>query len=125
MAVALADRDRLFKSFARAWFKQDMAALYEVVTPEFEWRTAQPGGAAKIIVGGPAILEEMAAMRTRAADIRFTDVVYHHLPDVSFMTFRMIETDPGTGARREHVGIERYAFRDGRIAVKDVFRKPA
>lgn len=125
MTTAMADRDQLFKAFARAWFKRDMASLYEVVTPDFEWRTAQPDGAAKVVIGAEAILEEMAAMRTRAAEIRFTDVVYHHLPDVTLMTFRMVETLPESGGARESVGIERYTFKDGRIAVKDVYRKPA
>ena len=56
---------------------------------------------------------------------RFEDVVYHHAPDASFMTFRLIETDKATGASREECGVERYTFKDGRIAVKDVYRKPA
>jgi hypothetical protein len=29
-----------------------------------------------------------------------------------------------TGAQREQVGIERYSFADGRLATKDVYRKP-
>lgn len=41
------------------------------------------------------------------------------------MTFRLIETDKATGATREEAGIERYTFKDGRIALKDVYRKPA
>jgi hypothetical protein len=55
---------------------------------------------------------------------RFHDVVYHHLPDTTFMTFRVSETARATGAERQQRGIERYTFRDGKIAIKDVYRKP-
>ena len=55
---------------------------------------------------------------------RFHDVVYHHLPDVSFMTFRVSETVRTIGEAREQTGIERYTFKGGRIAIKDVYRKP-
>ena len=54
---------------------------------------------------------------------RFHDVVHHHLPDVSFMTFRVSETVRSTGEHREQRGIERYRFEDGKIAMKDVYRK--
>jgi len=32
-----AERDAIFQAFARALFKRDMNALYEVVTPDFVW----------------------------------------------------------------------------------------
>ena len=40
------------------------------------------------------------------------------------MSFRVSETVRATGAQREQRGIERYTFRDGRVATKDVYRKP-
>ena len=40
-------------------------------------------------------------------------------PDATFMTFRLIETDKTPGIVRAEAGIERYTFRDGRIALKD------
>ena len=40
------------------------------------------------------------------------------------MSFRVSETARATGAEREQRGIERYTFADGRIATKDVYRKP-
>jgi hypothetical protein len=51
-------------------------------------------------------------------------VVYHHAGDISFMTFRVSETLRASGEQREQRGIERYTFRDGRLATKDVYRKP-
>ena len=32
------ERDALFEAFARALFRQDMDALYQVVSPNFVWR---------------------------------------------------------------------------------------
>lgn len=118
-APAPAERDALFKTFGRAWFKRDVDLLFQAVTPDFAWRFGDGGG----IVGRAAVAAEFAAMASRAKQVRFADVVYHHAPAVSFMTFRIIETDPATGAETEDVGVERYSFRDGRIAVKDVYRK--
>jgi hypothetical protein len=40
------------------------------------------------------------------------------------MTFRVSETVRATGEQREQRGIERYSFVDGRLATKDVYRKP-
>jgi hypothetical protein len=54
----------------------------------------------------------------------FFDVIYHQLPDMAFMTFRVSETLRVTGEQREQRGIEAYTFKDGKIASKDVYRKP-
>ena len=77
------------------------------------------------LVGREAVASAFAAMASGGRQVRFADVVYHHAPEASFMTFRIIETDPATGAETEDVGVERYTFRDGRIAVKDVYKKRA
>jgi hypothetical protein len=47
------------------------------------------------------------------------------LAETTFMTFRVSETVAGSGGLREQRGIEHYTFRDGRIATKDVYRKPS
>jgi hypothetical protein len=119
---APAERDALFKTFGRAWFKRDVDLLYQAVTPDFEWRG---GDGAAPIIGREAVAAAFAAMASRPGQLRFADVVYHHAPEASFMTFRIIETDPATGAETEELGVERYTFRDGRIAVKDVYKKRA
>lgn len=119
-----AERDALFKVFGRAWFKRDVDLLFQAVTPDFEWRFADGGGGRTRITGREAVAAEFAAMALGGRKVRFADVVYHHAPEATFMTFRAIETDPATGADTEYVGVERYTFRDGRIAVKDVYRKP-
>ncbi|HEX4894534.1 MAG TPA: nuclear transport factor 2 family protein [Hyphomicrobiaceae bacterium] len=117
-------RDALFKTFGRAWFKRDVDLLYEAVTPDFQWRGLDSSGAVRLISTRDGVAEAFRSMATSPLKVRFEDVAYHHAPDASFMTFRIIETDPATGKSREDVGVERYTFRDGRIAVKDVYRKP-
>lgn len=124
VAPPVADRDALFKVFGRAWFKRDVDLLFQAVTPDFEWRFADGGGGRARITGRDAVAAEFAAMASGDRKVRFADVVYHHAPDATFMTFRIIGTNPATGADTEHAGIERYAFRDGRIALKDVYLKP-
>ena len=51
-------------------------------------------------------------------------MAYHHAPDISFMTFRVSEILRTGGEQREQRGIESYTFKDGRLATKDVYRKP-
>jgi hypothetical protein len=46
------------------------------------------------------------------------------LPTRLFMTFRVSEIMRETGERRVQLGVERCTFRDGKIAAKDVYRKP-
>ncbi|MEM7189552.1 MAG: nuclear transport factor 2 family protein [Pseudomonadota bacterium] len=116
-------RDDLFKKFGRAFFKQDLDAMYDVVTEDFTW---------SILVGDtPRHLNTRAQVaaffderRGQQKDVRFEDVVFHHAPEATFMTYRVTGADAATGERFERVGVERYTFRDGRIAVKDVYSRP-
>ena len=116
-------RDELFKAFGRAFFRQDLDAMYEVVTEDFTY---------SILVG-----DQPRAMNTRAqveaffeerngtqSSVRFNDVVFHHAPEATFMTSRVTGTDVASGEDFERVGVERYTFVDGRIAEKDVYFRP-
>jgi len=124
MHPTAAERDALFEAFARALFRQDMDALYQVVSPAFIWRYHDGVSAERVLEGREAILKHLAERKAFYSASRFDDVVYHHLPEISFMTFRVSETVRATGEAREQRGIERYTFEGGRIATKDVYRKP-
>ena len=124
MTPTAAERDRLFQAFARALFKNDMDALYEVVTPNFVWRYHDGISTERVLTGRDAIKKHIEERKAFFASSRFHDVAYHHLPDISFMTFRVSETVRATGEQREQQGIERYSFEDGKLATKDVYRKP-
>ena len=124
MSLPAEDRDALFKAFGRAFFKRDVDALYETVTDDFVWLTLDQDGKAKAVAGREAVAEQLNRRSPTLENIRFEDVVYHHAADASFMTFRLTATNKDTGAPYEDIGVERYTFRDGRIAVKDVYKKP-
>lgn len=124
-APAITERDALFKSFGRAWFKRDVDLMYQVVTPDFEWRSNDGSGKVRRILGKGDVAAALASTGGDGVQRRFEDVCYHHAPDATFMTFRLIETDTTTGAVREEHGVERYTFKDGRICLKDVYRKSA
>jgi len=125
MSPTAAERDQLFKTFGRAWFKRDADLLYQAVVPDFVWQSNDGDGKVRRISGREAVAAALTATAGGTVQRRFEDVVYHHAPDASFMTFRLIESDKATGAQREEWGVERYTFKDGRIALKDVYRKPA
>ena len=78
----------------------------------------------KSLLGRAQILDHLDAQKELFSAQRFEDVVYHHCPELSFMTCRIDETLRATGEKREQHGIELYRFRDGRLALKDVYRKP-
>lgn len=122
---AFTEREELFKAFGRAFFKKDVEALYRVVTPDFQWRGQEEAGAPRLLASPEAIRAHFERQRAQNIEQRFHDVVYRHLPDVSFMTFRLTETHRSSGTVSGHAGVEVYTFRDGRIALKDVYRKPA
>ena len=117
-------RDQLFKAFGRAFFKRDVALLYETVTPDFVWLSSDARGMVARIQGREAVAAKLMAPGP-IEGTRFHDVVYHHAPEATFMTFRLTGTDRASGRPVEEIGVERYTFREGRIAVKDVYRKPA
>lgn len=124
MVPSVAERDALFQAFARALFKGDMGALYQVVSPDFLWSFHDGLTVTKSLGSAEAIAAHIAEQKTLFSAQRFHDVVYHHLPDRTFMTFRVSETVRATGETREQIGVEQYMFANGRIATKDVYRKP-
>lgn len=124
MTPTAAERDALFQAFARALFKNDMDALYEVVTPNFVWRYHDGISTERVLTGRDAIRNHIEERKAFFASSRFHDVAYHHLDDISFMTFRVSETVRASGEQREQQGIERYSFENGKLATKDVYRKP-
>ena len=117
-------RDAIFRAFGRAFFKQDLDAMYEVVTPDFTW-TLVAAGSLRTLDTRENVAAFFAERKTQVENVRFADVVYHHAPEASFMTFKMTGIDKLTGKPFASVGVERYTFRDGRLAVKDVYVRPA
>jgi ketosteroid isomerase-like protein len=123
MVPSETERDTLFKHFGRAFFKQDLDAMYAVVTADFTY---------SIVVNDVSRLmctrDQVAAFFIERNDaqqnVRFEDVVFHHADEATFMTYRVTGTDLVTNESFERVGVERYTFKDGRIAEKDVYSRP-
>ncbi|MEZ5855085.1 MAG: nuclear transport factor 2 family protein [Hyphomicrobiaceae bacterium] len=124
-APAIAERDALFKTFGRAWFRRDVDLLYQAVTPDFVWASLDADGEPTLITGRDAVAAALTAPVDANIQRRFEDVVYHHAAEATFMTFRLVETDTESGIVQEETGIERYTFKNGRINLKDVYRKPS
>jgi ketosteroid isomerase-like protein len=124
VAPSPAERDELLRGFARALFKGDIDALYRVVTPDFLWSFHDGGAVTKSLAGAAAICAHLSEQKSLFSAQRFHEVVYHHAGDMTFMTFRLSETVRDSGEQREQRGIESYTFADGKLATKDVYRKP-
>jgi ketosteroid isomerase-like protein len=124
MTPTFEQRDELLKGFAKALFRRDLDALYAVVTPDFLWSFHDGVSVTKALVGRAQIIAHLDAQKELFSAQRFGEVVYHHGPDLSFMTCRIDETLRSTGETRAQRGIELYRFRDGKLALKDVYRKP-
>lgn len=117
-------RDATFKTFGRAFFKQDLDLMYEVVADDFTW-TVQDGDAVRILDSRDKIAAFFESRKGKFEGVRFEDVVFHHAPDATFMTYRMSGTEVASGERFARVGVERYTFRDGKLTAKDVYSRPA
>lgn len=118
-----AERDLLFKQFGRAFFKQDLDALYDVVTEDFTYSIVV-NDVTRVMSSRDQVAAFFAERNATQKDVRFEDVVFHHAQDATFMTYRVTGTDLTNNERFERVGVERYTFENGRIAEKDVFSRP-
>ena len=117
-------RDAIFKKFGRAFFKQDLDLMYEVVTPDFNW-TVDAGDKVHVLDSREKIGNFFEQRRGKFENVRFDDVVFHHAPDATFMTYRMTGTEVATGEAFAKVGVERYSFRNNKLTVKDVYSRSA
>ncbi len=124
MTPSSEQRDAIFKTFGRAFFKQDLDLMYLAVTPDFTW-TVDDGDQVHVLDSREKIADFFEQRRGRFENVRFDDVVFHHAPDATFMTYRMTGTEVATGEAFAKVGVERYTFRDGKLTVKDVYSRPA
>jgi hypothetical protein len=120
-----AERDRLLSAFSKALFKRDVEAVYRAVTADFVWRLPiGPDAPAAREIASPEQLTAYFAEREQMYDgMRFHEVAYHHAPEATFMTFRVTARRKDGGTAVDADGMERYLFRDGRVALKDAYWK--
>ena len=123
MTPTKSDRDLLFKKFGRAFFKQDLDAMYDVVTDDFTY-SILVNDVTRTMQTRDQVAAFFQERNGTQRDVRFEDVVFHHAEDATFMTYRVTGTDIATDEPFERVGVERYTFKNGRIAEKDVYSRP-
>ena len=124
MTPSEAERDLLFKQFGRAFFKEDIEALYAVVAENFTY-SILVNDVTRVMRSKDEVAAFFQERKSTQKNVRFEDVVFHHALEATFMTYRVTGTDLTTNERFEKVGVERYTFDDGRIAEKDVYSRPA
>ena len=117
-----AERDLLFKQFGRAFFKQDLDALYAVVTKNFTY-SILVDDVTRIMSTRDEVAAFFKERNGTQKDVRFKDVVFHHAEEATFMTYRVTGIDLTTNTRFERVGVERYTFYNGLISEKDVYSR--
>ena len=124
MTPTAEQRDDTFKRFGRAFFKQNLDLMYEVVTDDFTW-TVQDAESVRVLSSRDQIAAFFQERKGQYDNVRFEDVVFHHAAEATFMTYRMTGTEVATGKRFARVGVERYAFRDAKLTIKDFYSRPA
>ncbi len=116
-------RDEIFRTFGRAFFREDLDLMFQVVTSDFVWRVAETPGSPVVreVTGRERLAAFFAERRATFEGTRFDDVAYHHAAEATFMTFAMTTTLRASGEAIVGDGVERYTFRGGKIALKDVY----
>ena len=110
-------------AFGTAWLAKDVDALMALVTDDCVYAASvgpEPGttfrGREVVRAGFEQLLAYDAQAENRGGESFVAG-------DRGFAAWEYLYTDPATGATRSVRGCDRFEFRDGKIAVKDAFRK--
>jgi len=112
------------KAFGRAFNAGDVDGVLAEVTDDFEWRLHEgpdaPEGA--VVRGRDAVRQALEDRAQRIESLRFSET------EVLFGDDHVVGRFRATGAYRDGRaidvrGLDLYAFRDGKIAVKDSYWK--
>lgn len=113
----------LLEEFGRAWNAHDVDGLLACMASDGEFHSAAgigPGG--DLHVGHDALGRAFAAIFTRFPDACWRDLVHSVAGDVALSEWTFTGTEPVGNAVRVR-GCDVFRIRDGKIAVKDTFRK--
>lgn len=115
---------QLLADFNAAWNRHDLDALMSFMADDCAFHAvAGPDELGRSFVGRAAVREAFEAAWKTCPDAQWTDGVHFVAGDrgVSESTFR--GTRAADGLRIEARMVDVFTFRDGRIAVKNAFRK--
>lgn len=110
-------------AFGDAWNRHDIDALMSFMTDDCVFETAAgPDACGTRHVGTAAVRKAFASAWEAVPDAQWRDARHHVMGDfgVSEWTFTGTAAD---GSRIEVNGVDLFTFRDGKIALKNVFRK--
>lgn len=110
-------------AFGDAWNRHDIEALMSFMAEDCVFETAAgPDACGTRHVGAAAVRRAFAAAWEAVPDAQWRDARHHVMGDfgVSEWTFTGTAAD---GSRIEVHGVDLFTFRDGKIALKNVFRK--
>ena len=110
-------------AFSDAWNRHDVDALMSFMTEDCVFQTAAgPDACGTRIRGAEAVRQAFAAAWATVPDAQWTNGV--HFVNGDFGTSQWTFTGTAAdGSRIEVDGIDVFTFRDGKIALKNVFRK--
>lgn len=111
------------EAFSDAWNRHDLDALMSFMTDDCVFETAAgPEACGTRHVGLAAVRQAFAMAWHAVPDAQWRNGVHHVMGDfgVSEWTFTGTAAD---GSGIEVNGVDLFTFRDGKIAVKNVFRK--
>ena len=111
------------EAFADAWNRHDLAALMSFMAPDCEFHgVAGPDVMGRSFIGTEAVAQGFALAWTNFPDASWTEGVHWVHGDRGFSesTFRGTRAD---GMMVEARMVDVFTFRNGKIAVKNAFRK--
>ena len=110
-------------AFSEAWNRHDIDALMTFVTDDCVFETvAGPEACGSRHVGRPAVRTAFEAAWKNFPDAQWRNGTHFVAGDRGVSEWLFTGTAPD-GSRVEANGVDIFTFRDGKIAVKNVFRK--
>lgn len=114
---------RVFEEFGSAWNRHDIDALMSFMTDDCEFHAvAGPDLLGRSFIGREAVREGFQLAWQTFPDAAWVDAVHFVSGDrgVSESTFKGTKVD---GSRIEARMVDVFTFRDGKIAIKNAYRK--
>lgn len=114
----------IMRRFGAAFFRRDLEALAQVVTPDFEWRFAigQDSPDGRVYRGIDGVARGFSERDRLLRDTRYEEVGTEFFGERGLMRYR-VRGGFVDGDDFDLRGVELLEFRDGRLALKDVYWK--